>query len=408
MARTPAAVVIDQDVQARFDVKQAVRSSGLTFAGEAGFGQEAIALVTDTRPDIMMVAMNAPMERPLQTIESLLALFPDTPVIAYANSPSVDAWRSAMRLGVRDLIPAPLKPDVLRDAIVKAMAVEENRRLRAHGQVAAPPATGTVITVFGAKGGIGKSTLSVNLAVAFALQGTSVAIVDLDTGFGDVTAMLNVQAERTLRDFLRDIDHLQRDDLKQYLARHEASGLDVLASPPVLEWREVVPDDLRRGIELLARYYDKVVLDTSGTLNEISEVALDMATMVLWITTSEFTSVRDSIDAMRALEALSIPRERMRIVLNTSSADDKVRPQTVQDVLQKEVFWQVPYDKRVRQGTHFGQPIVMSSPQSVAARSFADLATVIGGGRALNGDRPSGGGLKWLPGQRPVKAESGS
>lgn len=405
MARTPAAVIIDQDVQSRFEVKQAVRGSGLTFAGEAGFGQEAIALVTDTRPDIMIVAVNAPMERPLQTIESLLALFPDTPVIAYAKTPDVEAWRSAMRLGVRDLIPAPLRAETLRDAVVKAMAVEENRRLRTHGHVAAPASTGTIITVFGAKGGIGKSTLSVNLAVSFAQQGTSVAIVDLDTGFGDVTAMLNLRAEKNLRDFVRDVDSIDRDDLKQYLVRHEESGLDVLASPPVLEWRGLAPEELRRGIELLAKYYDKVVLDTSGTLNDVSEVALDMATIVLWITTSEFTSVRDSIEAMRALEALSIPKERMRVVLNASSADDSVRPQTVQDVLQKDVFWQVPYDKRVRQGTHFGQPIVVSSPTSVAAKSFADLATLISGGRGTNGHKAAGG-FKWRPGTRAVKAES--
>ena len=404
MARTPAAIIIDQDAQSRFDVKQAVKSSGLTFAGEAGFGQDAIALATDTRPDVVFVALNAPMERPLQTIESLIALLPSTPVIAYAEAPDTNAWRSAMRAGIRDLIPTPVRPEALRDAVVKAMAVEEGRRLRHHGQAAAEAPVGTVITVFGAKGGIGKSTLAVNLAVAFAQQSASTVIVDLDTGFGDVTSMLNVRADRTLYDLVRDLDSIGRDELKQYLTSHEPSGLDVVASPPVLEWRNISPTDIRRCIELLMKYYDKVVLDTSGTLNEVSEIALDLATIVLWVTTSEFTSVRDSIDAMAALEALSIPRERMRVVLNASSAEDNVRMQTVQQVLQKDVFWQVPFDKRVRQGTHFGQPIVISSPQSVAARSLADLARVISGGRSANGHK-SNGSLRWLSSGRAAKAE---
>jgi pilus assembly protein CpaE len=404
VARTPAAIVIDQDQQSRFDVKQAVRASGLTFSGESGFGQEAIALATDTRPDIMFVALNAPMERPLQTIESLLALFPSTPIIVYSQSPDVDAWRNAMRAGVRDLLPMPIRAETLRDAVVKALAIEESRRLRQHGKTSAAPAVGTITTVFGAKGGIGKSTIAVNLAVAFAGQGSSAVIVDLDTGFGDVTAMLNLRAERTLRDLVRDIDRVTREDLKEYVVRHE-SGLDVLASPPVLEWRSLPPDDIRRVIELLAKHYDKVILDTSGTLNDVSEVALDVATIILWVTTSEFTSVRDSMDALRALESLSAPRERMRIVLNASSADDSVRTQTVQDVLQKDVFWQVPYDKRVRQGTHFGQPIVLSAPQSVAARSLIDLAAVISGARAKNGHKRSGG-MKWLASSKTVKAET--
>jgi pilus assembly protein CpaE len=405
VARTPSAIVIDQDAQSRFDVKQAVRSSGLTFSGESGFGQEAVALATDTRPDIMFVALNAPLERPLQTIESLIGLFPTTPVIAYSSSPDTDAWRNAMRAGVWDLIPMPVRAEVMRDAIVKAMATEESRRLRQHGQPVSTPAVGTIVTVFGAKGGIGKSTVSVNLAVALAKQGGSVCIVDLDTGFGDVTPMLNIKPERTLRDFVRDHEQIGQAEIKQYVSHHEESGLDVLASPGALEWRQIGVADLRASIEILQRYYDKVVLDTSGTLNEVSEIALDMATMVLWVTTSEFTSVRDSIDALRALDTLSVPRERMRIVLNASSPDDSVRADTVEQVLQREVFWQIPYDKRVRQGTHYGQPVVVSAPQSAAAKSLTDLATLISGGRASNGHAKSAG-FTWLPKVRAAKAET--
>jgi pilus assembly protein CpaE len=392
-------------MQGRFEVKQAVRSSGLSFSGEAGFGQEALALASDTRPDIMFVALNAPLERPLQTIESLLALFPMTPVIAYSSQPSVDAWRNAMRAGVWDLLPAPVSAEAVREAIVKAMASEESRRLRQQGDRTATPAMGTIVTVFGAKGGIGKSTISVNLAVALAAQGTSVAIVDLDTGFGDVTAMLNVKPQRTLRDFARDHAQLGQQDLRQYLVRHEELGLDVLASPSALEWRHLPQEDLRASIELLARYYDKVVLDTSGTLNEVSEVALNVATMVLWVTTSEFTSVRDSIDALKAIDTLSVPRERMRIVLNASSPDDSVSPTTVAEVLQRDVFWQIPYDRRVRHGTHYGQPVVASAPQSAAARSIVDLATLISGGRVANGHSRQRG-FTWLPRSRQARAET--
>ena len=404
MAHTPAAIIIDQDVQSRFEAKTALRSSGLTLAGEAGFGQEAIALATETRPDIIFVALNSPMERPLQTVDSLAALFPTTPMIAYAKAPDTDAWRSAMRAGMRDLIPMPLKAEALRDAVVKAMAVEEHRRLRLHGQAPVQAGVGTIITVFGAKGGIGKSTVAVNLAIAFAQQGASTVIVDLDTGFGDVTSMLNIRAERNLGDLVREVDRTDRELLKQYVTRHEESGLDVLASPPVLTWRTLDVGDIRRSIELLAKYYDKVVLDTSGTLNEVSEMVLEIATMVLWVTTSEFTSVRDSIEALRALDTLSIPRERTRIVLNASSADDGVRPQTVQQVLQMDVFWHIPYDKRVRQGTHFGQPIVVSSPQSVAAKSLTDLANVIAGGRASNTSKPKDG-MRFWSGSREPKPE---
>jgi len=178
-----------------------------------------ITLASDTRPDVMIVALNTPMERALQTIESLLGLFPDTPVIAYSQSRDIDAVRAAMLAGVRDFLPLPLKPETLRDSIVRSMAAEETRRLRHQGHVSAPTSLGTVITVFGAKGGIGKSTVATNLAVSLAQHGASTVIVDLDTGFGDVTAMLDVRAERTLSDLARDAERIRpQPAVRQLLA----------------------------------------------------------------------------------------------------------------------------------------------------------------------------------------------
>jgi pilus assembly protein CpaE len=168
--------------------------------------------------------------------------------------------------------------------------------------------SGTIITVFGAKGGIGKSTVSTNLAVALAKQQSgSVVIVDLDNGFGDITGMLDVKPERTLFDLVRDIDKkIEADDLPRYLVKHELSGLNVLAAPSVLEWRQVSADQVRSAVELLAKHFDKVVLDTCGTLNEISEMSVELATIVLWVTTTG-ASVRDTIEAMKAEGAPSHP-----------------------------------------------------------------------------------------------------
>ena len=410
MAKTPAALVVDADIQSRYETRQIVKASGLTVAGEAGLGMEATTAANELRPDIILVGVADPMERSLQTIESLLSLLPDTPVIVYSHSREIETARKVMLAGARDYLPRPVAPETLRDSVLKALEAEENRRLRKLGQLAAAPTQGTIITVFGAKGGIGKSTVCTNVAVALAKQHTaSVVVVDLDNGFGDITGMLDVKPERTLFDLLRDIDKVEADDLPKYLVKHELSGLSVLAAPNVLEWRQISPDQVRRVIELLAKHFDKVVLDTCGTLNEISEVTIELATMVLWVTTTEFASVRDTIEALRALKTLSYSQERIRIVMNGISPDDAVRPSVIQEALQRDVFWQIPYDKKVRQGTHLGQPIVVTAPQSVAAKSLSDLATVIAGGRSVNG---GGGGKKlngfrWRAGVQPAAAEGG-
>ena len=403
MAKTPSVLIVDTDIQARFEAKQVVKASGLTIAGECGFGMEAVSSAQELAPDIVFLGVSEPIERPLQTVEALQSLAPDTPIIVYSETKELDTIRKAMMAGARDFLAKPIKPETLRQSVMTALGAEEKRKLRQLGQLPGAATAGTIITIFGAKGGIGKSTISTNLAVAMAQQErSSCVIVDLDNGFGDIAGMLDVRPERTLFDMVRDLDMIERDDIDRYVVKHELTDLDVLAGPTVLEWRKLSPDHVRRVVDFLARNYDTVILDTSGMLNELAEMAVEVATIVLWITTTEYASVKDSLEAMTALKMLSYSQERVRIVMNAISPDDGVRPSVVQDALQRDVFWNIPYDKKVRQGTHLGQPIVVTAPQSVAARSLTDLATVISGGRIDKGKLQLPG-FKW----RPAGAEVG-
>jgi pilus assembly protein CpaE len=395
VAKTPSALIVDTDVQARYEAKQAVKASGLTVAGECGFGIEAVSSATEFRPDLIIVGVGEPMERPLQTVETLQSLMPETPILVYSDSKEIETIRKAMMAGARDFLTKPIKPETLKASALAALESEEKKKLRQLGQLPTAATAGTVVTVFGAKGGIGKSTISTNLAVALArMERSSVCIVDLDNGFGDIAGMLDVRPERTLFDMVRDLDMLERDDIERYVTKHELTNLDIMAGPTVLDWRKIAPDQVRRAVEFLAKNYDTVVLDTSGMLNELAEMAVEVATIVLWVTTTEFASVKDSLEAMRALKLLSYSQERVRIVMNAISPDDGVRPAVIQDALQRDVFWNIPYDRKVRQGTHLGQPIVITQPNSVAAKSLTDLATVIAGGRIDKGGKLLPG-FKW-------------
>lgn len=398
MAKTPSALIVDTDIQGRFEAKQVVKASGLTIAGESGFGMEAVSTANELKPDIILVGVSEPMERPLQTIETLQSLMPETPILVYSESKEIETIRKAMMSGARDFLAKPIKPETLRTSALTALEAEEKRKLRQLGQLPTAATAGTIVTIFGAKGGIGKSTITTNLAVALArMERSSVCVVDLDNGFGDIAGMLDVKPERTLFDFIRDMDMIERDDIPRYVTKHELTDLDIMAGPTVLEWRKITPDQVRNALDFLARNYDTILLDTSGMLNELAEMAVEAATIVLWVTTTEFASVKDSLEAMRALKMLSYSQERVRIVMNAISPDDGVRPSVVQDALQRDVFWNIPYDKKVRQGTHLGQPIVITSPQSVAAKSLTDLATMIAGGRVDKGGKLIPG-FKWRPG----------
>ena len=380
MAKAPEVLIIGQDVQARFEVKRLLRQSQFTINGEAGFGTEAVSLALELKPDLVLCAMSEPVARSLQTVDSLLNALPETPVIVYSSSRDIEMARQAMVAGARDFLTMPATSEDMTRSILSVLEAEERRRMRATGQTVSWGSEGSVITVFGAKGGVGKTTVAVNVAVALARETTqSVVLVDGDSGFGDVVGMLDLTPERTVADLLRDLGKVTRETLPKYLAQH-ASGLNVLAAPvDALDWRGVDPEDFRRVIELLSKSHDVVVVDTAGLLNEITVAALEKASLILWVVTTEFSSVRDSLRAIEAFRVLSLPEERIHLIINDISTVDGVRPHTIEDVLQRKAFSRVPFDKKVRYGSQVGLPAVVSDANSPGARRLVELAETVAG-----------------------------
>lgn len=388
MARVPEVLVVDQDPQARFEIKQLVRQAQMGFAGEAGFGTDAVSLASETRPDIIVCGMSRPPERSLQTIEALLDILPETPIIAYAREEQVDVVRQAMLAGARDFLQIPAEVDRLVDSIRSVLESEERKRLRLSGQAKGIGPKGLVVAVFGAKGGVGKTTIATNLGLALATSlGQSVVIIDGDNSFGDVAAMLDLRPDRSVVEFIRDIDRVDRSNVTEYLARH-SSGLWVLPAPrESLLWRGVSPDAFRKVIDLVSRRFDIVLVDTAAILSDLSLAILDEANMVLWVTSTDFSSINNSLLGLEALEQMSYPDARIRLLLNVNSSDDGVRPAKIESVLKRRFFWSIPYDRGIRTGSQVGNPAVLGNPDGAGARALIQLAQALTGATVIETPR---------------------
>jgi pilus assembly protein CpaE len=164
--------------------------------GEAGYGIDAVTMAREKNPDIIVLAMEEPVARASQTMSSLSDALPETPIIVYSSLSDAASVRRAMVSGARDYLVKPPRPEELARAIYSVLEQEERRRTRMTGETASSAARGSVITVFGAKGGIGKTTISTNLATALCKNtNSSIAIIDMDTRFGDVAIMMDVVVE---------------------------------------------------------------------------------------------------------------------------------------------------------------------------------------------------------------------
>jgi pilus assembly protein CpaE len=299
----------------------------------------------------------------------------------YSSIAELSAARRAMQVGAHDFLSKPVETKEFLGSLNKAFSLIERRHLGEGGDQGGLT-KGIVISLFGAKGGIGKTTLATNLAVAFAqLRRDSVALVDIDTRFGDVAIVLDLQPEKNISEAVHDIDEIDRTNIKSYLTPH-SSGIAVLAAPSrPSEWRQVQVTHVERLIRVLEETHDFVVLDTPGFFTELVGTALDMSDLVLLMTTLDVSSIKDCAMALDMLQAADFPMDRVKLVINHPTDVHKVDIKQVQEVTGLDVFWTIPFDKQIVRGGQVGMPMVMTKPNARGARAMIDLAMAISGGR---------------------------
>ena len=382
MARTPEIVTVDPDLSSRAEVKRAVQMAHFTVTGEAGYGIEAVTVAQEKLPDVFLVSVEEPVARALQTIESLADAVPGVPAIVYSTMADASSVRRAMVAGARDYLIKPVKPEELVRSMHGVLEQEERKRIRLSGQITEAAARGMTVTIFGAKGGIGKTTIATNLATALVrTTGSSVVLVDMDTRFGDVAIMMDVPVEQSIADVARHVDDMDRDKVRDYLVQHH-SGAWVLPAPlHPSEWRNLTPQHIEKIINLLAQSHDYVIIDTPGTFNEIIAATLEQASLILLVTSMDIASIKDTALALEMLRAASVSEDKVKLTINHCTSANSLREEDVQRVLEYEVFWRIPHDLAVSSSTQLGQPIVLTRPYARVARSITDLAYALSGVR---------------------------
>jgi pilus assembly protein CpaE len=380
MARNPEVVTIDPDLSSRAETKRAIQLAHFEIVGESGYGVEAVTVAKETPPDVFVVSVEEPVALALQTIEQLADAVPNAPTIVYSSLTDAQSVRRAMVAGARDYIVKPLKPEELSRAVYGVLEQEERKRLRSEGTGTEVSARGTVITVFGAKGGIGKTTISTNLATTLAkITGASVCLLDMDTRFGDVAIMMDIAVEASIADVAKKIDEIDRDKIKDYLVKHY-SGVNILPAPlHPTEWRNMTPQHIEKIVELVAQTHDYVVIDTPGTFNELIAATLELANLILLVTSMDIASIKDTALALEMLRAAGVSEDKVKLTINHSTAANSLREDDVARVLEYDVFWRIPHDLSVASSTQLGQPIVVAKPYARVSRSIIDLAHALTG-----------------------------
>jgi pilus assembly protein CpaE len=246
------------------------------------------------------------------------------------------------------------------------------------GRAVRDPASATrIVAVYAAKGGVGKTTLALNLAVGLAAMGVRTALVDGSLQYGDLRRLLRVDAdEPSICDLPTDC--VRASDLAATMRRGPA-GVDLLLAPPRLEMADMVTArDLDKILDLLRRTYQAVVVDTPSALNDTTLTVLDMADVILQVLTPEPAALDSTRAAAAAFAAIGYPPAKVRIVINRADAMGALRPEQLRRALGREPDHVVASDWQLVSGSNRdGVPFVVARPDARISRDVMELAGAV-------------------------------
>jgi pilus assembly protein CpaE len=244
---------------------------------------------------------------------------------------------------------------------------------------------GQIISVLGSRGGVGCTSLAVNLAATLAADPTNtVALIDLDLAMGDADIALELPGNGNISmgDLARNIERLDMNYLKRALVRHPDTGLSILRHP--LEIHEIAgihEGHVERILNLLKISYSHLVLDLSKSMLPTDLMALRMSNLILLVAQLELSSLRNVVRLIHSLSLEGDMADRLRVVLNRAGSEhleDGITVKKAEEVIGKPIFWQLPNDAEPMIGYRVsGQPLIKSAPKSKLQQSIRELTQAI-------------------------------
>jgi pilus assembly protein CpaE len=360
--------------------------SDIDVVGAAVNGEEGIQMAVELQPDIVLMDINMPGVDGITASERITQQVPFCQVIMMSVQGEADYLRRSMLAGAREFLIKPFSSDELVSSIRRVYQLGASRRQAmpvpsaAGGGVSAAESgqqqKGKIVSIFSAKGGVGCSTIAVNVAIALQQNAASkVALVDASLQFGDVGVLLNLYASRTVADLAGHADELDNELISDIFIPH-SSGVKALLAPPRPEVADTVNSAL--VIDVLNRLrtmFDIIIVDTSSTLDDLVLNVLDISDKIIVVTTPEIPAIKNAKLFFEVSEALEYDRSRIMFILNKADKRINIRAEDIETNIKYKIEGQLPLDERVvTTAVNQGVPYVLGDKNSLLTQATLNLA----------------------------------
>jgi len=381
-------LIVDDNVGTRENVSRLLYfEEDMQVIGQAVNGRQGVDMAIELKPHIVLMDINMPDMDGIAATQELSQRAPFSQVIIMSVQADQHYMKQAMAAGARDFQPKPFTSEELVNCIRRVYRIglptyqQIEAAETAKGQPAAAPVAADeqtvlhtpVIAVYSPKGGVGTSAIAANLAVALHQAQGDVVLMDGDLQFGDILVHLNTRPARTISDLIQQ-DQFEVDLLADVLMPHE-TGLKLLLAPPQPELADIIPPTIiPEVINNLKKQFKMVVVDTHADLKETTLNILETADYILVVLTPELPAIKSTKLFLEVAEQLEYDRNRMVIVLNQADKPGGIKPDKIEEVLQVDQSYRIPYDPKLHFALSKGQSICQQDSNAPSARALTAMA----------------------------------
>ena len=322
--------------------------------------------------DVLLLGTRAIPEQELDFAERIFTTRSDITILLLAPTMDSRLLARAMECGISRVIDINSSEHDICTHIMTAANRDQNRRF---SKQTIASYDSKVIACYSPKGGVGKTTLAVNLAYALATMNKKVALIDLSLQFGEVGVFLDIPKGDTIADMVEE-HSLELSTIKSYLIRHQ-SGIQVMLSSSAPEYAELIqPEHVNAILSTLRTEFDYVFVDMGVSLGDCAIATMETADTILLIVNEDIASLHDAKRSLKVLEALN-QQDKVKIVVNKEGIST-ITVKNVANLLEATPVLVVPYDlKAAMLAVNRGIPMLSCAPNSKASKEIRTYARIM-------------------------------
>jgi pilus assembly protein CpaE len=368
-------VVISGDIEFTNTIVKHINALGshAGLVGTASSFESGFELIHKKRPMVVIMDINAEdIDLYITQVEKIINRFPRVSVFAASDDKSSDTILKIMRSGVGEYLLKPVSDVDLTSALQKIGRIWIAKT--------SPEAEeGFIYTCFSPKGGVGVTTIAINLAINIhQITHKPTLLVDLDLNAGDVSTFLNVKPTYTISDVTTNMSRLDKSFLKGVLTKHE-SGISLLAEPQKLEEAvSISPDDIRQVLSLLKTMFKYIIVDTEPVFNRRTMAAIELSELLFLTFCMSLPGIKNMQRYLNYLERVGINKNKIMMIVSRYLKKGDIKLEEAEKVLNHPIHLNIPNDYNTAISClNKGVPVSTFDPKSKLNSALKELAVTI-------------------------------